>query len=154
MLVTMQLLKTMTSEVMKRAKQDLVREKHLSPVIFAFSDDLSVFECILVDLSSSAGISRTERYLYKYVQKNKVEAIFIIGEGWREELTTKKKNGTKMIDMMHTSFSVVAASPAAVYGLIYDVNRDMKGKITFTNRQEMRNIRNFRLIHNLWGEAK
>ncbi len=154
MLMTMQLLKPMTREVMKRAKQDLVREKHLSPVIFAFSEDLSVFEYILVDLSTPASISRTERYLRRYVLKNKVEAIFIIGEGWREELTTTKKDGTKMIDVMHTSFSVVAASPAAVYGLIYDVNRDMKGKITFTNRQEMRNIRNFRLIHNLWGKVQ
>ncbi len=152
--VTMQLLKTMTSEVMKRAKRDLVREKHLSPVIFALSDNLSVCESILVDLSTSASISSTERYLHKYVRKNKVEAIFIIGEGWREDLTTIKKDGTKKIDLMHTTFAVVAASPSAVYGLIHDVNRDKKDKITFTNKQEMRNIRNFRLIHNLWGEAK
>ncbi len=85
MLVTMKLLKTMTAEAMKNAKKDLVREKHLSPAIFALSNNLSACKCMLMDMSTPANISNTERYLHRYVRNNRVEAVFIIGEGWRQE---------------------------------------------------------------------
>jgi len=154
MLVKRQLLKGMTVDIMKRAKKELVRQKHLPSVIYAFSNDLKGCKEISPDLSTAEGFEKAERYLSRYVKKKAVEVVFIIGEAWRPELTKTKKDGTKVVDLMHTRFSVLAASPAAIYGLSYNVAKDKKGKITFTNREETKNIRNSYLIHKLWGDEK